>query len=144
MTPQFKDEEPLNPFDFWAGANFKLKIRNLDGYRNYDKSEFATPTPLFNDDDKMEALWRKQSSLQEFIDPKNFKSYDELKVKLDRVLGLIGGTAAKTSKAADIDEAPWNEPKAAPAAEFKATSAPKFDEDDDDGLEFFNKLASRS
>jgi hypothetical protein len=143
MTPQFKDEEPLNPFDFWAGANFKLKIRNVDGYRNYDKSEFAAPSPMFKDDDKMESLWRTQHSLQEFINPKNFKSYDELKVKFEKTLGLTGNSA-RITKAADIDETPWNEPKAAPVTEFKTSVAPKFDEDDDDSLEFFNKLASRN
>ena len=74
MNPEFADEDALNPFDFWEGANFKLKIRNVEGYRNYDKSEFAKPTALFEDDDEMETVWKKQHSLQEFIAPGKFKS----------------------------------------------------------------------
>ena len=90
MNPEFEDEAPMNPFDLWEGANFKIKIRNVEGYRNYDKSEFDTPAPLFDEDDKMEAVWKQENALNEFIDPNNFKSYDELKAKLHRVLGLTG------------------------------------------------------
>lgn len=145
MQPEFKDEEPLNPFDLWAGANFKLKIRNVEGYRNYDKSEFAKPGAL-GEDEMMEATWKKQYSLNEFLDAKNFKSYDELKEKLNRVLGLDGAPAVARAKAAATlseeldDEIPWEAPKPATKA-----AAPKFasDDDDDDGLEFFNKLANK-
>lgn len=87
MQPQFEDETKINPFDLWEGANFKLKIRKLDGYQNYDLSEFESPSPLFDDDGKLESIWKSQHSLLEVIDPKNFKSYDELKKRLDRVLG---------------------------------------------------------
>jgi len=74
MNPQFEDEKPINPFDFWEGANFKLKIRNVEGYRNYDKSEFETPAPLLDDDSALESMWAKQYGLNEFVDPTNFKS----------------------------------------------------------------------
>jgi hypothetical protein len=101
MNPEFEDETPLNPFDFWEGANFKIKIRQVEGYRNYDKSEFDKPSAVLDgDDDKLEALWKKQHSLKEFLDPKNFKSYDVLKAKLDKVLGLDGVAPVK-SKAED-------------------------------------------
>ena len=90
--PQFEDEKPLNPFDFWEGANFKLKIRNVEGYRNYDKSEFDTPSSISEDDSIIENIWNKQHSLTTFLDPKNFKSYEDLKKKLDMVLS--GGTTA--------------------------------------------------
>lgn len=93
MNPQFQDERPVNPFDLWKGANFKLKIRKADGYRNYDKSEFDTPAPLFDDDDRLERIWTQEHSLQDFLTPKHFKSYDELKVRLDKVLGLSGGAS---------------------------------------------------
>ena len=86
MQPAFEDETPLNPFDFWEGANFKLKIRKVDGYWNYDKSEFAAPSALLDDDDALEEVWGKQYSLEEFTAPTNFKSYDELKTRLDTVL----------------------------------------------------------
>lgn len=100
MNPEFEDEKPINPFDFWEGANFKLKIRNVEGYRNYDKSEFDSPEPLFGgDDEKLETLWKKEHSLQEFTDTKNFKAYDTLKGRLDKVLGFEG--APIRSKAED-------------------------------------------
>ncbi|SVD86942.1 uncharacterized protein METZ01_LOCUS439796, partial [marine metagenome] len=87
MNPSFEDETPRNPFDFWEGANFKMKIRKVDGFSNYDKSEFDNPAPLLEDDDKMEEIWKTQHSLQEFLAPDNFKSYNDLKVKLDKILG---------------------------------------------------------
>ena len=82
MQPAFEDESPINPFDFWQGANFKLKLRKVDGYWNYDKSEFEAPSPLFDNDDDIEALWKSQYSLNDFTADSNFKSYDELKISL--------------------------------------------------------------
>ena len=88
MNPQFEDETPVNPFDLWEGCNFKIKIRKLDGFSNYDKSEFETPSPLHEDEAKMEEIWKGEHSLEEFTNEKNFKSYAELKEKMERVLGL--------------------------------------------------------
>jgi hypothetical protein len=139
MNPQFADEDAMNPFDLWSGANFKLKIRNVDGYRNYDKSEFANAGPLSNDDSEMEVTWKKAYSLQEFLAPTNFKSYDELKGKLVKVLASGSAAAARASAVTEEDDAPWNE---APAPKLKAAAPPKFDEDEDDeSMEFFKKLA---
>ena len=87
MQPEFEDETPINPFDFWQGANFKLKLQKKDGFWNYDKSEFDSPSPLLSDDDALEALWKKQHSLTAFVAPDQFKSYDDLKKRLDYVLG---------------------------------------------------------
>jgi len=87
MQPEFEDEEPINPFDFWQGANFKLKLKKVAGYWNYDNSEFDKPSALLDDDEAMEAIWKKESSLQEIIAPDKFKSYDDLKKRLDAVLG---------------------------------------------------------
>lgn len=87
MQPEFEDETPIDPFDFWKGANFKLKAKNVAGYRNYDSSEFSSQGPLLDDDDAMEAIWKRQYSLSEFVAPDQFKSYDELKKRLDSVLG---------------------------------------------------------
>ena len=87
MQPEFEDETPINPFDFWQGANFKLKIKRVAGYWNYDSSEFAIQGPLLDEDDEMEAIWNKEYSLQEFLAPDQFKSYDELKARLELVLG---------------------------------------------------------
>jgi len=129
MHPQFDDEEPIIPFDMWEGANFKLKIRNVEGYRNYDKSEFDSPGPLSDDDDELEAIWKKESSLTEFTDPKNFKSYAELKARLHRVLGEV----AVTANVNDVEE---EEYKAPPRSESRSESV-----DDDDDLAFFKKLA---
>ena len=97
MNPEFADETPVNPFDMWQGANFKLKIRNVEGYRNYDKSEFADKSALFDgEDSKLEALWKKEFSLKEFIEKSQFKSYDVLKNRLDKVLGFEGVAMPKT------------------------------------------------
>ena len=88
MQPEFDDEDPINPFDYWAGANFKLKVRKVGGYINYDKSEFESPSELFGGDDaKLEELWKTQHSLQAFVAPDQFKTYDELKKKLQEVVG---------------------------------------------------------
>lgn len=151
MNPQFADEKPMNPFDLWDGANFKLKIRNVEGYRNYDKSEFAGTGPLFGDDESMEAVWKKCHSLQAFLAPSNFKSYEELKAKLNKVLGLDGSTlgvtpAAARAKAATVSTAededlPWSPTTAAPS--LKAKAAPKFDDDEDDEtMSYFQKIAN--
>ena len=102
MNPEFADEKAVNPFDMWEGANFKLKIRNVEGYRNYDKSEFADQSALFDgDDEKLEALWKKEFGLKEFTEKKQFKAYDQLKSRLDKVLGFDGAPAAPKTKAAD-------------------------------------------
>jgi hypothetical protein len=144
MNPAFEDETPLNPFDFWEGANFKLKIRQVEGYRNYDKSEFDAQSSLLNgDDDALEALWKTQYSLQEFLDPKNFKSYDELKARLDKVLGV--STAAGMNAVADepatenFKPAFKSEPQKVAATATAADVA--VSEDDDDTLSYFAQLA---
>jgi hypothetical protein len=90
MQPEFEDEEAIDPFDFWQGANFKLKAKNVAGYRNYDSSEFAAASPLLDDDDAMEAIWKKQYSLAELVAADQFKTYDELKKRLEYVLGSKG------------------------------------------------------
>ena len=138
MDPQFDDEKAINPFDFWEGADFKLKIRKVEGFRNYDKSEFDTASAVSEDDEALEALWKAEHSLQEFLDPSNFKSYDELQTKLNRVLGLDGATVTQSADKAVLDEvAP-----AAPSAVAAAPSTPEVDtEDDDESLSFFKKLA---
>ena len=101
MNPEFADETPVNPFDMWEGANFKLKIRNVEGYRNYDKSEFADKSALLDGDDaKLEELWKKEFSLKEFTEKKQFKPYDQLKSRLDKVLGFEG--AVSSIKAEDV------------------------------------------
>ena len=144
MNPQFADEEAVNPFDLWAGANFKLKIRNVEGYRNYDKSEFDKVGPLSTDDAELESIWKKEHSLQAFLDPSNFKSYDELNAKLMKALAE-NLTSVRTSagKKAEDTELPWNEEE---APKQKSAPAPKQaaveDDDDDESLEFFKNLAN--
>ena len=144
MNPQFEDEQPINPFDFWEGANFKLKIRKVEGYRNYDKSEFDSPEPLA-DDDSLEAIWKQQVPLAEFTDPSNFKTYEELQAKLNRVLALDGGDmSARSTTVEDAEPAPVVA-RVAPAPEPVATASEDLPwsttEDDDDGMSFFEKLA---
>jgi len=138
MNPEFEDEKPLNPFDMWEGANFKIKIRNVEGYRNYDKSEFDSPAPISENDKELEDLWNKQHKLGEFVDAKNFKSYDELKAKLHKVLCLDGSAPKPTSRAADLEEETMSAPSrpTKPAKELSQA----FDEDEDN-MDFFKKLA---
>lgn len=143
MNPQFADEEAVNPFDLWAGANFKLKIRNVEGYRNYDKSEFDRPGPLLDDDSELEAIWKQEHSLQAFLDPSNFKSYEELESRLMKVLGETSSPNRATLKKAEEEELPWDEE---PAPKQKAMAAPKQmsiqeDSEDEDDMEFFKNLA---
>ncbi|MAH48674.1 single-stranded DNA-binding protein [Candidatus Pacearchaeota archaeon] len=88
MNPEFEDESPVNPFDLWEGANFKMKIRKIEGYSNYDKSEFETPTALLDDEARLEEIWKSEFSLKELVSTDKFKTFEELKIKLDKVLGL--------------------------------------------------------
>ena len=136
MQPAFQDETPVNPFDFWEGANFKLKIRNVEGYRNYDKSEFESQSALA-DDDKLEGIYTQLHPLNEFTDPKNYKTYDELKAKLMKVLGEEAEAGTPTLK----QEAQMNEPAPAPLAPVTADEIP-FDTDEDDTMSYFAKLAN--
>jgi hypothetical protein len=142
MNPQFEDESPINPFDMWAGANFKLKIRKVEGYRNYDKSEFEDSAPILDNDDDMEALWKSEYSLSELVAPDKFKSYDELQAKLDKVLSE---SSAPRKKVDENDDMPFersaSRASAAPAVGKSATPPKKPKVEDDDDLEFFNKLA---
>ena len=137
MQPEFEDESPINPFDFWQGANFKLKIRKVDGYWNYDKSEFEAPSALFDNDAQIEQVWKTAYPLADFTAPTNFKSYEELKTRLDTVLS---GTVTVGNVMEDIEES------------VTVQSSPKVDtkpvepvvvaaEEEDDTMSYFEKLA---
>ena len=134
MQPEFPDETPINPFDFWEGANFRLKIRKVDGYWNYDKSEFEKPSKLDEDDNKIEEIWKKQYSLNDFTAATNFKSYEELKTRLDAVL-------SGTVSVGNVVEQMADEPIETPKIDTKEVSAPS-QESDDDTMDYFQKLAS--
>ncbi len=124
MNPEFKDETPLNPFDFWAGANFKIKIRQVDGYANYDKSEFATPSALYEGNDaKCEEVWKQQYLLKEFVSPDNFKSYQELEARFNTVIAHQG-----EEYTGNVEE---------------AAEQPTANKEGDDSLEYFKKLAEQ-
>ena len=129
MNPEFADETPVNPFDMWAGANFKLKIRKVEGYRNYDKSEFDKAAALFDDDTKLEEIWKSEHSLKEFIDPKLFKSAEQLKTRLDKILGETAAPSIPSTVERKFTAETRNIP----------TSSASFD--DDDELDHFKSLA---
>ncbi len=133
MQPAFDDEKPINPFDFWKGANFKLKIRKVDGFWNYDKSEFEAVSPIQGDDNAIKGIWAKQYALQPFVAADNFKPYDELKEKLNRVLS--GTRSAETVEKTDLP--PTSNGKAKSEDVANPTSAGE----DDDTLNYFSKLA---
>ena len=136
MSPEFEDEKAINPFDFWEGANFKLKIRKVDGYWNYDKSEFEDTSKLFEDDSEANKVWQSQHSLAEFTAASNFKSYDELKSRLDAVLS---GTVKVGNVADDLDDAPVAKPKVDTKPVTTKVETPVVEEDDT--LAYFEKLA---
>ena len=136
MQPEFEDEEAIDPFDFWQGANFKLKAKNVAGYRNYDSSEFAAVTPLLDDDDALEAIWKKQYSLEEFVAADQFKSYDDLKKRLESVL-RVGSTRIQPTEDLEHED---DDRGSAEELVTAATQTPST-EDEDDALSYFAKLA---
>ena len=130
MQPEFEDETPVNPFDFWEGANFKLKVRKVSGFVNYDKSEFDSPSALMDgDDEQLEKIWNQQYSLTEIVDPKNFKSYEELKEKMNRVIG-------EDIRATDTIQ------KTAEVTEFSSETEEVEADEKMDNLSYFEKLAN--
>ena len=139
MQPAFEDETPINPFDFWEGANFKLKLRKVDGYWNYDKSEFADPSALSKKDDELEEIWGKQHSLTAFTENSNFKSYDELKKRLDVVLSGVTTVGNVTELSTAFDDSPSTTTVVDTTEEPAPTIS--VSEDDDDTMSYFEKLA---
>jgi hypothetical protein len=150
ISPAFEDEKAINPFDLRdEGANFKIKIRKVDGYWNYDKSEFDSVAPLFTDENKLNDIYTSVHSLSGIIAPSEFKSYEELKEKLDRVLGLQGSVSNSTAEsvAEDMEEVPWSNVNTETVAEEPVissaeTTSPQVEEDD--AMDYFKKLAADS
>jgi len=140
MNPTYDDDEPVNPFDLWEGANFKLRARQVTGFRNYDASEFDSQDALFDDDEKLEKTWKQEYSLQEFLEPKNFKSYDDLNVRLTKVLELEieDETAGSSFGFEDVEKQPTRTPAPLP------TVSDDTDNDKDDDLSYFSKLADEA
>lgn len=141
MFPPFPDMQPFNPFDLWGGANFKLRIRQVDGNTNYDLSEFEKPAPLLDNDDKLEEIYKQEYSLKDLVTPDKFKSYEELQNRLNLVLGINGAAASPKKAKQEDDDAPWEDKKPEPS--FKSKPAPNFaaaSDDDDDDLAFFNSM----
>ena len=149
MQPEFEDESPINPFDFWQGANFKLKLKKVAGYWNYDSSEFDKVSPLLDDDDALEALWTKQYSLASLVASDQFKSYEQLQTRLKMVLGQKSAPARYDEETDNEDSSRGNfapdwAAKSAPAADFNErpiAPAKSVDSDEDDALSYFQKLA---
>ena len=139
MNPAFEDEKPINPFDFWSGANFKLKIRKVDGFWNYDKSEFEAPTPVADNDDTIKDIWGKQYPLKPFLETSNFKSYDDLREKFNRV--IAGSKNTETASEIDLPPTTSSPAPVKQAAVGQVNEASKSVDDDDDTLSYFSKLA---
>ena len=142
MQPEVQDEQAINPFDLRAGANFKIKIKKVAGYWNYDSSEFSAPAPLLDDDDAMETIWKSEYSLAELVAPDQFKSYEDLKKRLDYVLGLT--VAPKRQDPEVVDEEnnleDLSEGKSRAVVDTTPSSV-NTDEDEEDALSYFAKLA---
>ena len=149
MSPEFEGDEAVNPFDLWAGANFKLRARKVSGFRNYDASGFANPSPLSEDESEMEESWNKCYSLQEFLDPKEFKSYDELKARMTKVLALDDGSTYDTEDSpsngffagSDDGEGTTNPPRQSFQEAPSLPEAGATTEEEDESLSYFSKLA---
>ena len=148
MQPEFEDEEAIDPFDFWGGANFKLKAKNVAGYRNYDSSEFARPDALLDDDDAMEAIWKRQYSLAELVAADQFKDYDALKKRLDYVLGNKGTPRYQDPEEFDEDNTRGStreltEDLRDELSSLKPTRtvASSDEDEDDDAMSYFARLA---
>ena len=136
MQPAFPDDTPINPFDFWEGADFKLKIRKVDGFWNYDKSEFAAASPIADDESKIETIWKSQYSLAEKLDTSNFKSYDELSTRFHAVI-------SGTTTVGNVSEQLEDEPIATPVVDTKPVESPVTSkEEEDDTMDYFSKLAN--
>lgn len=148
MNPQFEDEERVNPFDFWEGADFKLKARMVEGYRNYDKSEFSESGPITlpdgtpMTDEQMEEIWNQQFSLKDIIAPDKFKTYEELQKKFFKVIGAEGSQPSDTAEDNDvIDYTPNFKEKAADEGQTQESDLNLDDEDDE--LAFFSNLSNK-
>ena len=146
MQPEFDDETPINPFDFWQGANFKLKLKKVQGYWNYDSSEFGPVEPLLDDDDALEALWKKEYSLQDLVASDKFKTYEELENRLRMVLGQRSTRRVVDEELEDESEGrgsftPKFESREPEPAVVSNTTVESKDEDEDDALSYFQKLA---
>ena len=139
MQPEFEDEQAIDPFDFWKGANFKLKAKNVAGYRNYDSSEFASPDALLDDDDELEAIWKKQYSLEEFTKQDQFKSYDELEKRMNAVLNPNQTRRAVAPEVFDEEEEIQTKSIEQIKEESRVVSSAS--DDDDDVLARFQRLA---
>ena len=142
MQPEFADETPINPFDLWEGANFKLKIRKVDGYWNYDKSEFSDPSQLKPTDEELETIYGKTHSLADFTAPSNFKSYDELKARLDAVLSGTVATAKTAAAMVEEDTVDFTPPASTPTPEPQTAPFVAPSNNDDDAMSYFEKLAN--
>ena len=136
MKPEFADEDPIIPFDFWQGANFRLRQRKVAGYPNYDKSEFDSASVLFDgDEEKMREVWGTQYPLSEFVDPANYKSYDELKTRLETVLGGTQPTTTAENTALDEKVEVSSTSEAAPQRESVEPDS------EEDALSYFQRLS---
>ena len=140
MQPEFDDEEPINPFDFWKGANFKLKLVKKDGYWNYDKSEFAPSSALLDDDDELETIYKSLNNLNDFVSPSEFKSYEDLKKRLDYTLGLKG--TPKFQDPETIGEEEEVEVSRSVKETVSVRPSASSDDEDDDTLAYFARLAA--
>ena len=135
MQPQFPGETPVDPFDLWKGADFQLKIRNVEGYRNYDRSEFKASSELFDGDEvQLQATLNQLHDITEYSNPESYKSYDELNEKLISVLGESAPRTVKQEVALDNETPPWD-----PAPQTAEASS---SDDDEDAMSFFQKLAN--
>ena len=145
MQPEFADEDPVNPFDLIEGANFRIKIKMVAGYWNYDASDFERQSPLSEDEEKLEKVFNAQHDVHELIAPEQFKSYEELQTKLNEVLGE-GPTAQETTVArqteaveekSEFDDYFKSETPSSTDTVSNDTSA-----DDDDLESYFKNLAA--
>ncbi len=147
---ELEGREGINPFDFWTGANFKLRAKKVGGYPNYDSSEFQDPGTLEDlDDAQLESIWKREHELQGIISPEMFKSYDLLQTRLNEVLKLEGGNRTETVTQTLASKPDFSEvsnmnlkPSAVPVKEVEV-SADDQPESEEDVMDYFRKLADQ-
>jgi hypothetical protein len=142
MQPEFDDEEPINPFDFWKGANFKLKLVKKDGYWNYDKSEFAPSSALLDDDDELETIYKSLNNLNDFVSPSEFKSYEDLKKRLEYTLGIKGTPKYQDPETIGEDEEVESSRPVKESVSVRPSASDADEDDGDDTLAYFARLAA--
>ena len=144
---ELEGRDGFNPFDFWQGADFKLRVKKVAGYPNYDSSEFVDPATLegYEDDAQLESIWKRQFQLQPLVAPDQFKTYEALKTRLNMVLNLKDDAEVSTpTPTPSVERVVSAKPvfkTETPVVEETTTTTNDGAEGDDSVMDYFRKLS---